>query len=79
MPYWFQGFFMFTRIPGEMIQCEGCICFKGGWSTNHQLVKKHDAQCSGFENPKIPTERSLLFEGRFWRHFFSLEGEICGS
>ena len=58
-----------TWIPGRMIECEGCIFFKGGWF-DHQLAKNMVLSARDLETPTLLTERSLLFGGRFWRHFF---------
>lgn len=35
--WWFQMFYMFTLIPGEMIQVDYIICFIHGFKLNHHL------------------------------------------
>ena len=66
--------------PSEMIQCEGCIFFKGGWWTFTTNIAKNMVLSAGdLETPRLLTERSLLFGGPILETYCSLEGEICGS
>ena len=66
--------FYFHPDPWEMIQCEGCIFFKGGWWTNHQLAKNMVLSARDLETPRFQLRGhcflgadfgDLLFPGRW--------------